>query len=773
MKSPSFALLFLCLATAPISVVKADSPAPSPAGTQSSDAAPATADAEITRRADALLARMTLEEKIGQLTQIGPSPRSPEVKSEDLVRQGGAGSMLWTLDTGLMRRLQEIAVKESRLGIPMLFGFDVIHGYKNVFPVPIAMASSWDPALVERSQAIAAKEAAASGINWTFGPMLDIARDARWGRMVEGAGEDPYLGEVMARAQVRGFQGPQLGTPGRVLASAKHFVGYGASEGGRDYDSCYVPGILLHNLYLRPFRAAIDAGVGNVMSAYMCLNDVPAGGNAWLLRDVLRGELGFRGFVVSDSYTTPALVAHGLARDEADAAAKALNAGVNVDMGSETYLRNAANLVRSGRVPVAVLDSLVHEVLETKLRLGLFERPYIDPMDKDRVLGDPAHRAATRVAAQRSMVLLRNEGGILPLKKSLKSLAVIGPLADSAEDVKGPWTAEWSQGVSVLEGLRAKLPHTKITAVTGGDTQRKYPLAWDARAGKPAPTLMTETQMRAEEAQAVKAARKADAVVLVLGERASMSGEDASSSELALGGNQQRLLEAVVATGKPVVLVLMNGRPLNITWAASHVSAILEAWYPGVEGGNAIADILLGDVNPGGKLPVTWPRSAGQCPIYYNHNLTQSRDDDPTFTSRYATDSDSSPLYPFGHGLSYTRFTFSNLTVAPVPDQASGSLEISVDVSSVGPVAGDEVIQIYTHQRAGSVVRPARELKAFRRETFAAGETRTLRFAIPLAELRYWNPQTRTWILEPGTFDLWVGGDSKATLHAEFTVTGS
>ena len=768
MKSKPFVsvvfLLLLSVALRPSVLCAADAPA----GTL-----PSTPDnAEISRRADELLGKMTIEEKIGQLTQIGPNALSPETKPEDLVRKGAAGSILWTIDSTLIHRLQEIAVKESRLGIPLLFGFDVIHGYKNSFPVPIAMASSWDPDLVERGQAIAAAEAAASGVNWTFSPMLDIARDARWGRMVEGAGEDPYLGEVMGRAQVRGFQGPQLGTPGRVLASAKHFVGYGAAEGGRDYDSSYVSDVLLRNVYLRPFRAAIDAGVGSVMSAYMCLNDVPAGGNSWLLRDVLRGELGFRGFVISDSYTTPALVAHGLAKDEADAAAKALNGGVNVDMGSETYLRHAAALVRSGRLSIEVVDSLVREVLVIKLRMGLFEQPYADPANKDRVVNDPSHRAETRIAAQRSMILLRNEGQLLPLKKSLKSLAVIGPLAAAAEEIKGPWTADWSQAVSVVDGLRAKLPNTKITSVVGGDMQRPYAIAWDAREGKKAPALMPEAQMREEEAKAVRAARKADAVVLVLGERSNMCGEDASSSTLALGGNQQRLLEAVVATGKPVVLVLLNGRPLNITWAAEHVPAILEAWYPGSEGGNAIADVLFGDTNPGGKLPVTWPRSAGQCPIYYNHNLNQSHDDDPYFTSRYSADSDSSPLYPFGHGLSYTQFSFSNLAVNELAGTESPSLDVAVDVSNTGKVSGDEVVQVYIHQRAGSAVRPARELKGFRRETFAAGETRRVHFTIPSSDLRYWNAQTRTWLLEPGTFDLWVGGDSKATLHAEFTIKG-
>ncbi|MGA2184084.1 MAG: beta-glucosidase BglX [Bryobacteraceae bacterium] len=731
---------------------------------------PTLTDAQVAERVEALVGQMTLDEKIGQITQVGPDPVGPNGPvPEDLIRQGRAGSVLWTIDSARIRKMQEIAVKESRLKIPLLFGYDVIHGYKNTFPVPIAMASSWDPDMVECTQAMAAHEASVSGINWTFAPMVDIARDPRWGRIVEGAGEDPYLGAAIARAQVLGFQGPRLGTPNRVVGSVKHFAGYGAADGGRDYDASYIPEELFRNVYLRPFKAAIDAGVGTVMSAYMDLNDVPASGNKWLLRDVLRDDLGFRGFVISDAYAVKSLEVHGYARNPEDAAWRGLTAGVSMDMGSETYLNNVAKLVESGKLPLSVVDQAVREILAVKIRLGLFEHPYGDLAEKDKVLNDPVHRAATRTAAERSMVLLRNENNVLPLRKTLASLAVIGPIADSSEEIKGSWTVEPGAGVSVLEGLRNKLPNARIEFVRGGDMRRGTPLPWDEQEGRKLIPLMPEAEMRKEVEKAVEAAQRAEAIVLVLGERTNMSGEAASRSSLSLSGNQQQLLEAVVATGKPVVLVLLNGRPLDISWAAEHVPAILEAWYPGTEGGNAIAEVLFGDVNPGGKLPVSWPRATGQVPTYYNHNRTQDPEDDPKFISRYQ-DIPSKPLYPFGYGLSYTTFGFSNLQLDQKSIPASGTLHVSIDVENQGAVAGDEVVQLYIHQRAGSASRPIRELKGFERIALAAGEKKTVRFSLGQEELKFWSPEARAWVVEPEEFDVWVGGDSRATLHSEFRV---
>ncbi|MDR7270961.1 beta-glucosidase [Pelomonas saccharophila] len=726
----------------------------------------------VARRAQALLARMTLEEKIGQLTQLGAEVPGPnKEKPDELIRAGKAGSVLWTIDSDLIARLQRVAVKESRLGIPLLFGYDVIHGYKNVFPVPIGMAASWDPALVERAQAIAAKESWVSGINWTFAPMVDIARDARWGRIVEGAGEDTFLGVAMARAQVRGLQGPALGTPERVLTSVKHFAAYGAADGGRDYDSVYVPEVLLRNVYFPPFQAAVEAGAGTVMSAYMTLNDVPASGNRWLLRDVLRQDMGFKGFVISDAFAVQSLQNHGYAADRADAATRGLQAGVNMDMASNTYLTQLPTLVRQGKVSMGVVDEAVREVLAVKLRMGLFERPYGDPARKEAVFNDPAHRAATREAARRSIVLLRNEGRALPLAAALKRIAVIGPLGDSGEDIKGSWTVEKGAGVTVLEGIKARWPQAEVTFSRGGDMQRAYALPWDANDGKPAPALMPAAEQQAELLKAVEAARHADTVVMVLGERANMSGEAASVASLALQGNQQALLEAVVATGKPVVLVLLNGRPLDIAWADAHVPAIVEAWFPGSEGGHAIADVLSGAVNPGGKLPVTWPRSTGHVPAYYNHNLTHANEADRLFTSRYSTDAPSSPLYPFGHGLSYTSFAYGEPRLDRSTARAGEAVKVSVSVRNTGTIAGDEVVQLYIHQRAGSAARPQRELKGFQRVQLQPGAERTLTFTLGRGELKFWSPVRRAWGVEPGAFDVWVGGSSAAQAHAEFRLT--
>lgn len=726
----------------------------------------------VTQRANALLARMTLEEKIGQLTQLGAEVPGPNKETPDaLIRAGKAGSVLWTFDSDLIARLQRVAVKESRLGIPLLFGYDVIHGYKNVFPVPLGLAATWDPALVERSQAIAAKESWVAGVNWTFTPMVDIARDARWGRIVEGAGEDTFLGAAMARAQVRGLQGPVLGTPERVLTSVKHFAAYGAADGGRDYDSVFVPEVQLRNVYFPPFQAAIDAGAGTVMSAYMTLNDVPASGNRWLLRDVLRGEMGFKGFVISDAFAVQSLENHGFAADNADAAARGLQAGVTMDMASNSYMRQLPALVKAGTVPQRVVDDAVREVLAVKLRMGLFEQPYGAPERKAAVFNDPAHRAATREAAQRSMVLLRNEGRALPLAASLKRIAVIGPLGDSGEDILGSWTVEKGPGVSVLAGIQARWPQAEVTFSAGGDMQRAYPLPWDADQGKAAPALMSAADQQAALAKAVETARQAEAVVMVLGERANMSGEAASVASLALLGNQQALLEAVVATGKPVVLVLLNGRPLDIRWASEHVPAIVEAWFPGSEGGQAVADVLSGAVNPGGKLPVTWPRSTGHVPAYYNHNRTHADETGRTFTSRYATDAPSSPLYPFGHGLSYTSFAYGDVTLDRTTARAGEPVKVSVTVRNTGAVAGDEVVQLYTHQRSGSAARPQRELKGFQRIHLAPGAAQTVSFTLGRDELKFWSPVTRAWGVEPAAFDVWVGGSSAATAHAEFRLT--
>jgi len=661
--------------------------------------------------------------------------------------------------------------------IPVLFGLDVIHGYHTIFPAPIAMASSWDTKMVEDAQAVAAQEARAAGIQWTFAPMVDIARDARWGRMVEGAGEDPYLGSAIARAQVLGFQGKQLGAPDRVLACVKHFAGYGAAEGGRDYDSSYIPEEQMWNVYLPPFKAALDAGAGSVMSAYMDLNDVPASGNAWLLHDVLRDSWKFQGFVVSDAFAVRSLVTHGYARDYQDAAHKAFSAGLNMDMASGTYLKYLPIEVQQGRITMQQIDDLVPPVLESKVRLGLFEHPYIDESRIEQVLNDPVHQQAARRAVQRSVVLLRNEGGLLPLDKSgrtIRSIAVIGPLGDADIDLLTMWGALTKPGptVSILKGIQDKVGSAvRVEYAHGPNLYRDIPSPFENLpiSAMKEQSAQTPQSARRSMEDAVALAQRSDLAVLVLGEIDLMSTESASRASLRLSNRQQELLEAVFATEKPVVLVLINGRPLDISWAAEHVPAILEAWYPGSQGGNGIADVLFGDANPSGHLPVSWPRSTGQEPLYYSHNLTQLPETSPDFKSRY-WDVRSTPLYRFGHGLTYTAFAFDNLRVTPQA-RAGATIDVSVDVTNTGKRAGDAVVQLYIHQRAGSASRPVRQLKGFERVALDAGAKRTVHFALGKDELQFWSPTQKKWVVEPEQFDVWVGGDSSAALHGEFRLT--
>ncbi len=737
-------------------------------------AAPAApTDAEVTARVDALLAKLTLDDKIGQLNQAGAlafGPNAPKV--EDVVRKGGAGSVLWLNDTRKFNALQKIAVEESPSKIPLLFGLDVIHGYQTIFPVPLAMASSWDPAVAERAQTVAAREARAAGLQWTFGPMVDIARDARWGRIVEGAGEDPYLGSVMAAAQVRGFQGPSLGAAGdRVVASVKHYVGYGAADGGRDYDPVYLSEAQLRNVYLPPFHAAAKAGAGTFMSAYMDLNNVPATGNSFILRDVLKGEWGFQGFVVSDAMAIGNLVIQGYARDGRDAAYRALHAGVDMDMASGTYPRNLAGLVNDGTLKIAEIDDAVRRILTIKVRLGLFEHPYTDESLLAKVVASPQHTSESRWAAQRSMVLLKNDGKALPLSKDLKHVAVVGPLADSQDATDGSWMVfgHVSNAVTVFQGIKAKLPNATVDFAPGPEIRRDIPSFFDNIIPGPKKTPQTPAQAEDAYKQAIATAKAADSVIMVLGENANMAGEAASRASLDLPGRQQELLEAVVALGKPVVLVLLNGRPLAVSWAAGHVPAILEAWEPGSEGGHAVADVLFGDANPGGKLPVTFPRKTGQAPLYYARTLTHSPEGSPMYNARY-WDGDVSPLYPFGFGLSYTTFSIDNLKVSSPQVKVGDSLTVTSDVTNTGAVAGDEVVQLYIHQKAGSDSRPMRELKGFERVTLEPGAKKTVTFRLGPDELIYWSTSARGWVQDAEAFDVWVGSDSTAKLSAGFTV---
>lgn len=725
-------------------------------------------DAKASRFVSDLLSKMTLEEKLGQMSQISYKDQH-SVSHEEPILKGQTGSFLFLTDPVEINRLQHIAVEQTRLHIPLIFGYDVIHGFRTIYPIPLALAASWDPAVAQRVQSMAAREASAVGIRWTFAPMVDIARDPRWGRIMEGAGEDPYLGSRMAEAQVRGFQGDAIGSPDHILACVKHFAGYGAAEGGRDYDSANISDEQLWNVYLPPFHSAVKAGTGSLMSAYMDLNGVPATGNRFLLHDVLRKKWGFQGFVVSDWESVASLKTHGFAANSEDAAVRAVNAGVNMEMTSTTFRDTLAEAVKNGSVKETTIDDSVRDILLMKYKLGLFTNPYIS-VDRARAeLGSTAQHDAARAAAERSAVLLRNQGGVLPLKKSVASIAVIGPLADSKPDIMGSWSLAGhpEDAVTVLEGLRKKLGSgATIHYAKGVEIDRVQPSIFDELFASPKPVLKTQQERDAEFQHAVEQIKNSNVAILVLGEAQNMNGERASRSSLALPGRQQELLEAAVATGKPIVLVLLNGRPLDITWASQHVAAILEAWYPGTEGGNAIANLLMGDATPGGKLPVSWPRSVGQVPIYYSQNLTQIPNEPDT---RY-WDGSSAPLYPFGYGLSYASFQLSNLRIDSSSMRPDGSLTAAIDVQNTAAVAGDEVVQLYTHQRAGSASRPRRELKGFVRVHLAAGEKRAVTLTLHASDLGFWSPQTHQWAVEPGLFDLWMGEDSTAAEHVPFSV---
>ena len=736
---------------------------------------------DLQARVDELLAKLTLEEKAGQLSQyfyfgapeaaVGPSPQKPR-EVEDALARGGCGSLLFQTDPAEINRLQRLAVEGNRHGIPALFGFDVIHGLRTILPVPIAMAASWDPEVIERGQAVAAREARAVGIHWTFAPMVDIARDPRWGRIVEGAGEDPCLGSAVAAAQVRGFQGEDFRSPERIIAGPKHFAGYGGAVGGRDYDEVNLSEWELWNVYFPPFQAALAAGAGNVMSAYMSLNGIPASGNRWLFADVLRDQWGFEGFVVSDANAVRNLVTHGFAADLPDAAARGVTTGVDLEMAltdpAYAYLPEA---VKKGDVTEAAIDACVRRVLAAKLRLGLFEDPYVDEDRARTVLADPAHREVARVAAERSAVLLRNEGDLLPLDAAaLGSVAVVGPLADSRRDTLGPWVFDFDldETVTVLEGLRNRLGEgTEVRYAPGiRPAQRVFPSMFDMFPGNTPPDPENFDD-EAELQRAVDLARDSDLALVVLGEWQQMIGEAASRSSLELPGRQLELLQAVVETGRPVVLLVMNGRPLDLRWAVQHVPAILDVWYPGSQGGAAVANLLLGDVSPGGKLPFSWPRTVGQVPITYTHTTSH----EPENQAKRYWDEESTPLFPFGYGLSYAQFAYADLSVDRSELPAGESLTVSVTVSNTGDRDGDEVVQLYLHQRYGTAARPVRELKGFQRLHLAAGESQTVTFPVGSAELRYWNAAERDFVLDRSTFDVWVGGDSTAELSTTLTTT--
>ncbi|MEL3950208.1 glycoside hydrolase family 3 N-terminal domain-containing protein [Streptomyces sp. LNU-CPARS28] len=718
-----------------------------------------------------LLDRMTVEEKLGQLQQLAWSwdtgPGVGETKDvEDAARAGRLGSVLSIFGAKSSNALQRIAVEESRLGIPLLFGLDVIHGFWTTFPIPLAQAASFDPDVTRTDAEVSAKEARSNGVHWTFSPMMDVTHEPRWGRVAESCGEDPYLTAEFAAAKVEGYQGPGKGeftTKDRVAACAKHFVAYGGAEGGRDYNTVDVSESRLRNLYLPPFKAALDAGAATVMASFNTVGGVPAHGNSHTLTGILKKEWGFDGVVVSDWTGVQELIAHGFAEDGAAAARLSLNAGVDMEMVSTNLREHGRKLLRAGKISERRLDDAVARVLRLKFALGLFDHPYVD---EGAAIDGPtaATRKAARETGARSMVLLKNEGAgsggkVLPLKSGVKSVAVVGPFGDS-DDLLGTWVvpaaAKKYPSVKVLDAVRRAAPDAKVTYARGVDPEGKD------TSGVPA---------------AVAAAKAADVTVVVVGEPPSMSGEAAARSDIGLPGAQERLVEAVARTGKPFVVVLVGGRPLTMGGWLESAPAVLEAWHPGVEAGNAIADVLFGKVNPGGKLPVSFPRTVGQIPIHYNHESTgRPYDADNKYTSKYL-DLPPDPQFPFGHGLSYTTFEIGTpkLSRASVPAGSlrdGDTLEVSVTVSNTGRRKGDEVVQLYVHDLAASITQPVRKLRGFRRVTLGAGRSTVVRFRLGAADLGFWtNDPHGEFLVEEGRFDLYVGNSSTAKSKVTLTVT--
>src|SRR5213596_3287731 len=686
------------------------------------------------RKIDSLLARMTLEEKLGQLNQLSVD-NQPSPEQTDLVRKGLVGSFFNLTGAAATRDAQHIAVTESRLRIPLIFGHDVIHGYRTIFPIPLGEAASWDPEAVEAAARVAAREAAAAGLHWTFAPMVDIARDPRWGRIAEGSGEDPYLGSAMAAARVRGFQGADPRAPDAVLATVKHFAAYGGAEGGRDYNTVDLSERTLREVYLPPYRAALDAGAATVMTSFNEIGGIPSTASPWLMTTLLRREWGFRGFVVSDWTAVAELMNHGVAGSRADAGKLALEAGVDMDMVSRIYVDVLPALVRTGRISVAVVNEAVRRVLRAKAALGLFDDPYhgASPERERSVLLAPEHRQLARRVAKESIVLLKNDASLLPLGPRVKSVAVIGPLADDKVAALGSWPGRGDprDAVTPLEGIKQR--------AGGGSVSVLYEKGCE----------ITDTAT-AGFAGAVAAAKQADVAVLVLGEAGDMSGEAASRANIDLPGVQQRLLEAIQATGTPIVLVVMSGRPLTIPWAAEHVPAIVESWFLGVETGPALAAVLFGDVSPSGKLPATFPRAVGQIPLYYNHKNTGRPTGPDKYTSKY-TDLPVTPLFPFGHGLSYTTFGYSDLRLGAPRIAPAGTLKVSVTVTNTGAREGAEVVQLYVHDEVARVTRPVRALAGFRRVSLKPGEARTVDFQLTSKELGLYNRDMK-FVVEPGKF---------------------
>lgn len=721
----------------------------------------------VDQKAEELLSKMTLQEKIGQMNQYngfwnftGPTPDGGDqkIKYEHLAN-GLVGSMLNVRGVEQVRAVQKIAVEESRLGIPLLFGFDLIHGYKTVFPIPLAEAASWDLEAIKRSAALAAKEAAVAGINWTFAPMVDITRDARWGRVMEGAGEDPYLGSLVAAARVQGFQGEDLTSPYTIAASAKHFAAYGFAESGKDYNTVDIGLNTLHNVVLPPFKAAVDAGIKTLMNSFNDLNGIPATADAYLQREILKGEWNFEGFVVSDWGSIREMIDHGYAKDRKHAGEMALLGGSDMDMESSIYINELETLLDEGKVNLSQIDDAVKRILKVKFELGLFENPYLycDEALERQITGAEEIVEATLDVAKKSIVLLKNENEILPLKKEGQKIGLIGPLAADKTSPLGNWriAADNNTAVSVLEGLQ-KFKGNELQHTQGVKLINKVPEGFHEEVD------INTTDKKGFE-QAIALAKKVDVVVMVLGEYGFQSGEGRSRTQLGLPGFQQELLEKVAEVNSNIVLVLMNGRPLILNWASENVPAIVEAWHLGTQSGNAIAQVLYGEYNPSGKLPMSFPRSVGQLPLYYNHKSTgrpgaDGEDAGSVFWSHYG-DEKNSPLYAFGHGLSYTQFDYSPLVLSSNKMQRGNSLTASVNIKNTGKFKGKEVVQLYLQDPYGSTTRPIKELKGFQIIELNPGETKKVSFTVDENLLKFYNAQQK-WVAEKGTFYVFIGTDS-------------
>lgn len=742
------------------------------------DPNPQLSDKKLNERVNALLAKMTLAEKVGQLVQYSAgTPTGPATDRQDyptMIAAGEVGSLLNINDAKTANMYQKIAVEKSRLHIPLIYGLDVIHGYQTVFPVPLALAASFDPDMVQATARMAATEASADGIRWVFSPMVDIARDARWGRIIEGAGEDPYLGSALARAYVHGYQGKSLNDPTSVAACVKHFAAYGAVIAGREYNAADMSDVMLRQVYLPPYQAAIDAGAATVMSSFNPLNGVPATANPYTLTQILRGEWGFQGFVVSDYHAVYELIAHGIALDSATAGQKAITAGLDMDMEGNVYHTRLAALVRDGEVPAATLDEAVRRVLRVKFALGLFEHPYANE-NASAYAATADKRTLARKAAEESLILLQNNASLgqpklLPISPKVHTIALIGPFGDAQGEMYGSWGGKGN-------------PADVVTLRTALDQRMK------AAGGKVlyAPGTEILTKSEAGFAAAVDAAKQSDLVLITLGEDGpTMTGEAASRAHLDLPGNQQKLLEAVVATGKPVVLIVFSGRPLVLDWAAKNVAAIVEAWYPGIEAGPALADVFFGDANFSGKSPVSFPYAVGQEPLYLSQLPTgrpagdadlshPPQNDLEKYLSRYI-DVPNAPLFPFGHGLSYTEFAYAPVTLnvqkisATALQSGTSKIEASTDVRNTGAVAGTEIVQLYIRIRGASMEEPVRQLEGFQRVTLAPGESKHVTFALGFPEMSFINVKSER-VVEPGTeYTVYIGGSSTATQSAQFTV---